>query len=133
VISRSTQLQYFFALLIGNSLIWGLVVVHGVSSAGRSVGRRFRKHRSSRPTPPLTEAEQLAELRWLSERGLISPEQYRLRREVIIAQSRGYISQGAPKPGTRLEPRKYPNDSGQPFDPSLMPQRPLSRGLARGR
>lgn len=136
IVSRAAQHEYFFGLLVGNSLLWGFVVVQATSRLSNAVVRRFRKHRASRPAPPLTEAEQLAELRWLSERGLISHEQYRLRREVILAQSRGYPSAGpleSPKPGTRLEPRGYDSSPARPFEQSFASSRPVSRGIARGR
>jgi hypothetical protein len=137
LVPRSAQHVYFFSLLVANSLLWGATLVHGSSAIGRAFARRFRRRRSSRPVPPLTEAEQLAELRWLSERGLISAEQYRLRSEVILHErvgsplSRPGIT--APKPGTRLEPRKMQEGPEHHFDRSLTASSPLSRGLARGR
>jgi uncharacterized membrane protein len=131
IVSRAAQHEYFFGLLVGNSILWGFFVVQVTTRLNHAVARRFRKRRASRPAPPLNEAEQLAELRWMSERGLISHEQYRLRREVILAQSRGYPSTaGSPKPGTRLEPRR---DDGlaRSFDQPFAPARPASRGFAR--
>jgi hypothetical protein len=133
IVSRAAQHEYFFGLLVANSLLWGVVLVQAASRLNNAVARRFRKRRAARPAPPLTEAEQLAELRWLSERGLISHEQYRLRREVILAQSRGLPSAGplpSPTPGTRLEPR---GNDGSSYHQSFAPARPLSRGIARGR
>ena len=134
VVSRAAQHEYFFGLLVGNSLVWGFFLVQATSRLSNVVSRRFRKRRAARPAPPLTEAEQLAELRWLSERGLISHEQYRLRREVILAQSRGFPSAGplvSPSPGTRVEPHKFDGPPERPYQQSFASARPVSRGLAR--
>lgn len=138
LVPRSKQFLYFSSLLLANSVVWGLVVVYGSSLMGRMVTRRFRKRRAGRPVAPLTQAEQIAELRWLAERGLISVEQYQLRREVIL--TRGAASPPppplpglGPKPGTRIEPRKMKGIAEEPYHRSFAEPHRWSRGLARGR
>jgi uncharacterized membrane protein len=132
VVPRRMQYHYFITLLLANSLLWGIVIVHSLGFVGHSLARRWRRSRAKTP-PKLSQADELAELRWLSDRGMISAEQYRLRREVILARPPETPAAGL-TPGTRLEPRGGPAaPRRQREERAFVAPGGWSRGLARGR
>ena len=106
-VPRHYQYVHFVSLLIVNSLLWSATIVFGLGGVFRATRWRPRLRRNRDHS--LTWADQLVELRRLSERGKITSEEYRRRREAILSgwDNRGQPNAGrSPVMGSAALPRK---------------------------
>ena len=95
-VPRHYQYVHFAGLLIVNSLLWSATIVFGLGGLLRAT--RWRPHLRAKRDHSLTWADQLVEIRRLSERGKITSEEYRRRREAILSgwDARGQSNAGQP-------------------------------------
>lgn len=96
-VPRHLQYLYFFSLLVVNSLIWALAVVLAGSFLARG-SRGFRYRRRVKAAKALTWADQLVQIKRLSDRGKITPEEYLRRREAILSGWSDRAERKAPPP-----------------------------------
>lgn len=110
-VPRHYQYIHFASLLIVNSLLWSGTIVFGLGGLLRAT--RWRPRLRPKRDHSLTWADQLVELRRLSDRGKITSEEYRQRREAILSgwDARGQSNAGAnagqpPVPGAPPLPKR---------------------------